>query len=129
MGSTMFPSSANRAFILGLAMAALISFFSLSTISVGVFLGARYHAKESLRSPARVRPRSARSACLHRVAIVTAKGRSFLALMCSCVAKLSSPAVKADGNLAYRIPSLEHGDAFRSPCERQDEGGPGAQRA
>src|SRR5215470_16031431 len=50
VGSTMFPSSANRAFILGLAMAALISLFSLSTISVGVFLGARYHAKESLRS-------------------------------------------------------------------------------
>jgi hypothetical protein len=40
-----------------------------------------------------------------------------------------SPAVKADGDLAYRIASLEHGDAFRSPCERQDEGGPGAQRA
>jgi hypothetical protein len=40
-----------------------------------------------------------------------------------------SPAVEADGDLANRIASLEHGDAFRSLCERQDEGGPGAQRA
>src|SRR6516162_3040330 len=34
------PKSASRAFILGSARAALISLLSLSTISVGVFLGA-----------------------------------------------------------------------------------------
>jgi hypothetical protein len=38
--STMPPKSASYAFILGLASAALISLLSLSTISVGVFLGA-----------------------------------------------------------------------------------------
>jgi hypothetical protein len=37
---TMYPKSANRAFILGSARAALISLLSLSTISVGVLLGA-----------------------------------------------------------------------------------------
>src|SRR5262249_15421005 len=38
--STSPPMSASRAFILGSASAALISLLSLSTISVGVFLGA-----------------------------------------------------------------------------------------
>ncbi len=37
--STMPPKSASCAFILGLARATLISLLSLSTISVGVFLG------------------------------------------------------------------------------------------
>src|SRR5262245_48453033 len=39
-GSAVAPSSAIRALILGSANAALISLLSLSTISVGVFLGA-----------------------------------------------------------------------------------------
>src|SRR5215831_213887 len=39
-GSTVPPKSANRAFILGSARAALISALSLLTISAGVFLGA-----------------------------------------------------------------------------------------
>src|SRR6516164_2881128 len=39
-GSTVPPKSANRAFILGSARAALISALSLSTICAGVFLGA-----------------------------------------------------------------------------------------
>jgi hypothetical protein len=39
-GSTVPPRSANRAFIFGSARAALISLFSFSTISAGVFLGA-----------------------------------------------------------------------------------------
>ena len=39
-GSTVAPRSASRALILGSARAALISLLSLSTIPVGVFLGA-----------------------------------------------------------------------------------------
>src|SRR6516225_5316997 len=39
-GRAVAPNSANRAFILGSARAALISLLSLSTISAGVFFGA-----------------------------------------------------------------------------------------
>src|SRR5262249_54137483 len=39
-GRTVAPRSASRAVILGSARAALISLLSLSTISIGVFLGA-----------------------------------------------------------------------------------------
>ena len=38
-GSALTPSSANRALILGSARPALISLFSFSTISAGVFFG------------------------------------------------------------------------------------------
>src|SRR5215510_10944560 len=44
-GGTMNPRSANRALILGLARAALISLLSLSTISAGVPWGRRCLAK------------------------------------------------------------------------------------
>src|SRR6516225_828019 len=39
-GSTVQPSSPSRAFIPGSARAALVSLLSLSTIDIGVFLGA-----------------------------------------------------------------------------------------
>ena len=52
------PKSASRAFITGLARAALISLLSFSIISAGVFLGTPMPYQCSPHSPARNRPRS-----------------------------------------------------------------------
>src|SRR5262249_34538939 len=83
-GSTAAPCSANRALIVGSARPALISLLSLSTLSVGVFLGAPTpnHTDASGRGTKSliVGISGHRS---ERVDVVTAKGRSLPARMCA----------------------------------------------
>src|SRR6516164_6310911 len=83
-GRVVAPNSASRAFILGSARPALISLLSLSTISVGVFLGAPTPNQGLASYPGTKSPTVGISGnASARVAAVTANGRSLPALMCS----------------------------------------------
>jgi hypothetical protein len=75
-GKTVAPRSANRAFILGSARAALISPLSFSMISTGVFLGAPKPCHELASYPGRnsLKVGTSGSASM-RVAVLTARAR------------------------------------------------------
>src|SRR5262245_59489798 len=82
-GSVHAPISASRALSFGSASPALISWFNLSTMSAGVFLGAHtpFHVLASY--PVTKSPMVGRSgSASERVAVVTARARSLPALMC-----------------------------------------------
>src|SRR5262249_26654738 len=81
---TVPPRSAIRLPICGSARAALISLLSLSTISAGVALGAPTPSQVLASKPGRTSPTVGISGnTCERVAVVTAKGRSLPALICS----------------------------------------------
>jgi hypothetical protein len=60
IGNGVAPNSTSRALILGSASPALISLLSLSTISIGVFLGAPMPCQVLASSPATNSPRKGR---------------------------------------------------------------------
>src|SRR5262249_53276058 len=83
-GAGTAPSSLKRAFILGSASPALISLFSLSTISAGVLFGAPMPHQTVDSYPARKSPTVGTSGrASERIAAVTASGRNLPALICS----------------------------------------------
>ena len=78
------PMSEIRAFILGSVRAALNSLLSLSTISMGVFMGAPTPNQAVTSKPGTKSPKGGTSGrASERVAVVTASARSLPALMCS----------------------------------------------
>src|SRR5262249_50295952 len=84
IGAGTTPSSLKRAFILGSASPALISLFSLSTISAGVLFGAPMPHQTVASYPARKSPTVGTSGrASERIAAVTASGRNLPALICS----------------------------------------------
>src|SRR5262249_42155781 len=84
IGAGTTPSSLKRAFILGSASPALISLFSLSTISAGVLFGAPMPHQTVDSYPARKSPTVGTSGrASERIAAVTASGRNLPALICS----------------------------------------------
>src|SRR5262249_27418004 len=89
-GSTVPPKSANRAFNLGSASPVLISVLSFPMISGGVFLGAQRPTHWLASKPLTKSPTVGISgSASDRVAVVTAKARSLLALMYSIDAAMS----------------------------------------
>src|ERR1043166_7788554 len=71
-GSTVLPRSANRALILGSARPPFVSFFGLSMISAGVFLGAPMPSHTLASKPDRKSPTVGTSgSASERVAVVT----------------------------------------------------------
>jgi hypothetical protein len=70
----VLPRSANRAFIAGLASAALISLLSVPMISAGVFLGAPMPIQKLASNPGRKSAKVGRSgSAAERLTLVTAR--------------------------------------------------------
>src|SRR5262249_18116396 len=82
VGNTMLPRSANRAFMTGLASAALISLLSVPMISAGVFFGAPTPHQVIASNPGTKSAKVGRSGSVsERPALVTARARIVPALM------------------------------------------------
>src|SRR5262249_61978915 len=89
-GSTVAPRPANRDFSVGSARAALISLLSLPMISDDVFFGAKRPVHWLASNPGKKSPTvGASGRASERLAVVTAKARSFVALMYSIDAGMS----------------------------------------